>query len=616
MSDGIVETMKRNKWQIFLLFFLLLSCNIPIQSGSPASEAPASEARPTETPPAAQAASDGAEEVTPAATVVEEPLDDRPVYKDLSERPQIWFGPLDPWSWDQYFPGEGPFQYYDLFTEEAAWQQASEAVHVIRLYPVWLESYATPAQIETVLADIQRRGMAISYEAGPLTETERCNAATVEGFWGVPAAENIIHRIADAGGTLYAMDLEHAFDAGTYYDPACLRTPAEIAEDSARTVSAVQEVFPDVKVGSIETADLDVDAVADWLTAYREATGQELDYFHLDINFSRPDWAQRAKEIEAYVRSRGVEFGLIYFGDVEDDSDAEWLAHAEERFVEYEVINGGQPDHVIFQSWHRHPQKLFPETDGDAFTNLILRYIRPRTILTLRLDGQRAWGSLLDQDGAAMTDAAIELSARPVSGQGFFTEYVITGVVPEEASWADTGFRINMECDCRGPAEFVLEQVDYMDGGAGGVPNGAFSGGLEGWGSWGNGSANIVASANGTGGALAVSVSPDQDLGMNSGRIQIAPGSPFTITFTARVDPITANSGYFDIIFLNDTREVRRFTTPIVSGPVQLAKTTTGPNGEYEIVLDNLPAGAFDLVAWHPGSDAFWPARRQLNVER
>lgn len=106
---------------------------------------------------------------------------------------------MDPWSWDQYFPGQGPFQYYDLFTEDAAWQQALEAVHVIRLYPVWQDSHAAPDQLETVPADIQRRGIAISYEAGPLTETERCNAATVEGFWGVPGAENIVRRIADAG---------------------------------------------------------------------------------------------------------------------------------------------------------------------------------------------------------------------------------------------------------------------------------------------------------------------------------------------------------------------------------------------------------------------------------
>jgi hypothetical protein len=599
--------MKTNKWLFILPLLLLVACSPSAQNGTPTTKS-----GPTGTAPAAQETPGE----TVAAPAAPEQSPDLPVYKDLSQRPQIWFGPLDPWSWDQYFPGKGPFQYYDLFTEEAAWQKASAAVQIIRLYPVWLESYATPAQIEDVLADIQRRGMAISYEAGPLTETERCNAATLEGFWGAPAARRIARRIADAGGVLYSMDLEHGFDAGTYYDPACQRTPQEIAQDSARTISVVRETFPDVKVGSIETADLDVDAVAAWLAAYREATGQELDYFHLDINFSRPDWAQRAREIEEYVRSRGVEFGIIYFGDVEDASDAEWLDHAEQRFVEYEVVNGGEPDHVIFQSWHEHPQKLFPETDQDAFTNLILRYLRPRTILSLRLGDQGVRGSLLDQDGAAVAGAPVQISAVPLSGDGFFSDYVITGIVPQVATWADTGFRLNMECDCRGPSEFVLEQVDYVDGGSGQVPNGNFAGALDGWDSWGSGSADLVASPNGAGAALAVSVGPDQDLGMNSGQIQVAPGSAFTITFKARINPLTSNGGYFDIVFLNDGGEVRRFTAPIVSGPVLLAETTTGSNGEYQVALDDLPAGEFDLIAWYPGSDAYWPARGLLEVGR
>lgn len=603
---------KTTTWFIITVILLLLACNLPVQNSMPGpTEEPTGvpeTASPTRESPTATA-------IVAATEAAQDSIGDQPVYKDLTERPQIWFGPLDPWSWDQYFPGQGPFQFYDLFTEEAEWQQASEAVHVIRLYPVWLESYATPAQIETVLNDIQRRGIAISYEAGPLTETERCNAATVEGFWGIPAAENITRRIADAGGTLYAMDLEHGFDAGTFYDPACVRTPREIAEDTAQTISVVRERFPDVRVGSIETADLDVDAVSAWLTAYRDATGQELDYFHLDINFHRPDWAQRAKEIEDYVQSRGVEFGIIYFGDVEDGSDAEWLAHAEERFVEYEVITGGQPDHVVFQSWHTHPQKLFPESDRDAFTNLILRYERPRTNLTLRLDGQSARGSLLDEDGAAVPDAPIEISARPISGEGILTDYIITGVVPEAARWADTGVRINMECDCRGPAELVLEQIDYMDGGQGSVPNGAFANGLNDWGIWGSGRATVVASSNGSGGALEVTVGPDQDLGMNSGQIQVVAGSPFTITFKARVNPVTANSGYFDIIFLNDTGEVRRLTTPIVAGPAPLAQTTTGSNGQYEVAMDNVAIGEFEVVAWYPGSDDFWSARSQLSVQ-
>jgi hypothetical protein len=36
----------------------------------------------------------------------------------------------------------------------------------------------------------------------------------------------------------------------------------------------------------------------------------------------------------------------------------------------------GHPDHVIFQSWHRQPKHLLPETDSVSFTGLINRYFK------------------------------------------------------------------------------------------------------------------------------------------------------------------------------------------------------------------------------------------------
>src|SRR3990172_1654514 len=68
---------------------------------------------------------------TPAPSTTSAPVPATTVtWKDLSIRPHIWFGPLDPWSWGQFYPGAGPFQFYDLFTEDAPWPRAAEAVGV------------------------------------------------------------------------------------------------------------------------------------------------------------------------------------------------------------------------------------------------------------------------------------------------------------------------------------------------------------------------------------------------------------------------------------------------------------------------------------------------------
>ncbi|MDH3944242.1 MAG: carbohydrate binding domain-containing protein [Anaerolineae bacterium] len=531
-------------------------------------------------------------------------------YKDLTVRPQIWFGPLDPWSWDRHFPGAGPFEFYDLFKENAPWQQASDAVHVIRLYPAWIGGYATHQQLETVISDIDARGMAFTFEGGPLQEKGACNASTIEGFAGKGATQSILLNIKTAGGTLYGWDMEHGFDAATYYDPGCRKTPHEIAEDVAITMTAVREIFPDAKIGSIETANLDVNDVAAWMTAYREVVGEELDYFHLDINFSRVDWAERAKEIEDYVRSRGVDFGIIYFGNHDANSDLDWINNAEEHFVEYEVLHGGNPDHVIFQSWNTHPQNLIPETDHDSFTNLILRYLRPRTSISLNLSDGTAAGKLKTEGGNPLATMPVEIFAAPLAGEGLVTEYVVTGTVPEGATHGNVGFRINTECDCAGPAALILDSVSYQEGNqlGGNVPNGNFGNGLTGWGVWGQGVVELVPSMVGNGRALSINATRTQDVGANSDAFAVEPGQKFTVTFTAKVDPKTETAGYFSLFFLNDAGEVTRYNLAIEAGKVTIGSATTNQDGSYTAVLSTVPSGTYEIVAWFPGTDEYWPA--------
>ena len=547
---------------------------------------------------------------TPAPSTTSAPVPATTVtWKDLSIRPHIWFGPLDPWSWGQFYRGAGPFQFYDLFTEDAPWPRAAEAVGVMRLYPVWLESFATRGQLEDVFEDLGRRGIAISFELGPLTETAACNASTVEGFAGAGPALNIARRIRQAGGVLHSMDLEHPFDAASYGPLACRMSPVEIARDSLTTIEAVRSIFPEVLVGSIETADLDPEAVAAWLDGYREVTGEHLAYFHLDSNFAIPDWSSRAKAIEEVVRSRGVEFGIIYFGDAEDTSDEEWLARAEERFVEYEVITGGKPDHAIFQSWHTHPERLLPETDAGTFTYLINRYMRPRSVLEVAFVDAAWSGSLTAEDSTPLAGATIQLSGEPVSGPGLVGTYTISGTVPAGATGADVGYRINTECNCSGQAELTLHEATYMEAGSTSnlVPNGDFSQGLEGWGTWGSASYGLVDSDIRTGNALRVSAAPGLDAGLNSGTAAVTAGAGFTMTVTARVDPVSAGSGYFQIIFLNPGGEVERRTIPLAAARVDLGVVETGVDGRFELSGTELGAGV-RLRAWFAGDASHWPA--------
>jgi len=562
----------------------------------------AAASEPTNTPPP-----------TPTSTPVPHALLTTP---DLTTRPQVWFGPLDPSPPDASRPFCGCLDFFDLFEEDAAWVSAAGQTHVFKLYGGWVAWVASDAELRQVVEGANRLGMALAFEAGPLTPTDDCTGE-IEGFAGPEEGIRIVQRIRAAGGSIVYVDLEHPYDAATFADApgACGMTPEEIARNVSHFVDTVRSAFPDAIFGAVETAQLEVDHVARWVEAYRAVMGEDLGYFHLDPDYGQPDWPQRALEIETYLRSQGIEFGLFYMGDWQDASDAEWVARAEERFLRYEVEYGGRPDHVVFQSWHPHPEQLLPETDPSAFTYLIGRYSRSRTVLALNIDPSpggvlTSSGHLTETNGTPVSNAAIALAMRPLHGSGLLAEYTITGVVPEGAIEADVGYRVNLECDCSGPAEFILYEVRYAEGEetTNRIPNPDFALGYDGWGAWGEAVWQVEPSDQGSGQALHLTAQPHQGAAINSAKFPATAGSPFTMTFVARVSPESQGSGYFNLIFDNGVREIRRLTIPLEPAVIPLGQVNTDEDGAFRFDLDEWPTSSVALRASYLGDQERWPA--------
>jgi len=182
---------------------------------------------------------------------------------------------------------------------------------------------------------------------------------------------------------------DHPYDAGVLdaSPNACHWSPEEVARNVARYVEVIRSVFPEIIVGDIETARHDVSEIAQWVDAYKAIVGEDLGFLHMDLDYTRFDWPQTTKEIETFLRTRGIEFGIIYFGNWNDRTDEAWLSNAGERVKDYELVAGGQPDHVVFQSWHDHPDRTLPETEPDTFTWFINAYFKDRSALGFRTEG-------------------------------------------------------------------------------------------------------------------------------------------------------------------------------------------------------------------------------------
>ncbi len=157
------------------------------------------------------------------------------------------------------------------------------------------------------------------------------------------------------------------------------------------------------------------------MAAVRSAVGAPLPFFHLDLDWSRGDWAASSLRLQAYARGHGVRFGIIYNSALAS-SDTEWLVAAQAHVLTHELDGAGPPDDAVFQSWTDHPDRVLPEAGPNAFTHLIVDYIRARTTLSIEPPAA-AGGGLMEvagfvrtRGGQAIGGAAVDVTATPRDG--------------------------------------------------------------------------------------------------------------------------------------------------------------------------------------------------------
>jgi hypothetical protein len=293
----------------------------------------------------------------------------------------LWFAPLDslprPWG------TKGPEDYNELFKQKAAWQDTLRRVSVFKIYPQF-SSMASADQLRQLIRFLKSRNIRLALEAGVLKAGPTCGQH-VESYGG-QYLEGAARRIKEAGGTLDYLAMDEPLWFGRHFNGlgACHSEIAELAADIARNLKPFRAVFPDVAVGDIEPAPASVEVpnwnlteIVRWIEAFRAATGEDLAFFHVDMQWNRR-WTQPMTQLEAQLRQFGIPLGVIYNGNPEDKSDQEFATHTSQHYSAMEEALGHAPDIVIFQSWHSVPSRALPDTDPLSMTGLVRRYLDSR----------------------------------------------------------------------------------------------------------------------------------------------------------------------------------------------------------------------------------------------
>src|ERR1035438_7287554 len=207
----------------------------------------------------------------------------------------------------------------NLFIPAAPRTAAASRVQVFKIYDMFFSNYPgalSDSQWRQLFADLDRRGIALALEWGPLSNTT-CGSG-VEGFSGGDALL-VAQKIKSLGGTLryIAMD-EPFYYANIYNGPnACRWTAQQTAVDAVQNIAQIQSVFPDLTVGDMEPAP--PPGAADWLQRYtawldawKLAAGVPLSFFHCDVEWDVPTWISDVESLRQALVTRGIAFGMIY----------------------------------------------------------------------------------------------------------------------------------------------------------------------------------------------------------------------------------------------------------------------------------------------------------------
>lgn len=294
--------------------------------------------------------------------------------------------------------------FMDMFEPDAPWQKAASHVAVFKLYASFV-SRASDDQMAQIVADLNRRGIAIALEAGVMNVAGNppppCGGlGLVEGYGTVAQARNIADKIQRAGGRLAYLAMDEPFFYGHYFthNPAslsrgqgCGSSPQEIAALIVPVLDVYLAAFPDVAIGDVEPtgynrrfADWQTQLEA-WTTGYRSAMGRPMAFMQLDVQWPLPDGRlshgiEDALSVYSYTQELVREglirkIGIIYNGTPQDRSDADWVRAARAHIVLMETQNGVRPDQAIIQSWNPAPTHAMPDSASDTLTSLVNFYV-------------------------------------------------------------------------------------------------------------------------------------------------------------------------------------------------------------------------------------------------
>ncbi len=503
---------------------------------------------------------------------------------------EIWFGGVDPFVRQVMQPG-APSDYTALFQADAPWSKAAAQVQVFETSTQFVNR-GSDEQLRQMFESLRQRHMKLALGALMQTQPPNCGQ-NVEGYAAAGAMAAIAGKITRLGGSLDYVAMDEPLWFGHRYDgpQACHASIADIARNVAANVAAIRRVFPDVRIGDGEPFPVDtsspawLDEIAQWIAAYRAATGENLAFLQTDMNWHAP-WRRPLGALAAMLTAAGIKYGMIYDGDPDAQTGVAWTEQAERHFVEVESDPATTPEQAVLYSWMQHPLHFLPESQRGTMTWLVNRYAAAETRIVLQRTGLGLTGRLATADGRPAAGQAVQIFAVDAANAGPLADVTQSGIVPREARAALFALRANTECNCSGPVDVTVGTLRFRDDRTGQEVARRL----------------MVRGSVPAAGGIRITGPAGQAIAPNTPSWPVTPGDAWTINVAMGASTESIHSGYVALIFSSG----QRVFMPFAPATRTIGTATTDPAGQFTFVADaaRLPPNPGFLVKF-PGSELY-----------
>ena len=282
--------------------------------------------------------------------------------------PTLWFSAITE------IPAPAGFQvdqdYPQLFEPGAPWQHALSRVQVFQMTRRDVMS-RPDEKLQIAFAFLRQHRIALAVTFGMIPDNN-CGEG-VEGMVHNSNANLVTaQRIKKLGGDLQYINVDEPLFFGHYFTGqnrkrGCRYPMEELVAGYASEIRKVRSVFPDARVVEDEPVE-GLESASDlgrWIDLLKHELGEGAPRaIRLDVQWasSKRPWRTAAQSLVTAIKRKGLGYGVIFDGTPEDRTNEDWIRTAQANIRAWEATIQAIPDDVMIQSWHRHPEKLLPET--------------------------------------------------------------------------------------------------------------------------------------------------------------------------------------------------------------------------------------------------------------